>query len=93
MGFLEKVKNMFTEEVEEDEVKVEKVDKVKKEIIASFSDSEEKKENEEILPVKENIEDTKPVFFDDDDFDDLEFSKKDSFDSKIEKTKIHYFFE
>ena len=85
MGFLEKVKNMFTEEVEEDEVKVEKVDKVKKEIIASFSDSEEKKENEEILPVKENIEDTKPVFFDDDDFDDLEFSKKDSFDSKIEK--------
>lgn len=85
MGFLEKVKNMFTEEVEDDEVKVEKVDKVKKEIIASFSDSEEKKENEEILPVKENIEDTKPVFFDDDDFDDLEFSKKDSFDSKIEK--------
>lgn len=85
MGFLEKVKNMFTEEIEEDEVKVEKVDKVKKEIIASFSDSPIKEEEELIEPAKEEVEDTKPVFFNDDDFEDLDVSSKKFLNEKKEK--------
>ena len=63
MGFLEKVKNMFTEEVEEDEVKVEKVERVKKEIISSFNDSP--KEESEFGFKDTSVEETRPVFFDD----------------------------
>ena len=82
MGFLDKVKNMFTEEIEEDEVKVEKVDKVKKEIIASFNEpsvediEEEKKLDEEVK---------KPVFFDDDEFSDIN-SSDNTFRTREENT-------
>ena len=85
MGFLEKVKNMFTEEVEDDEVKVEKVDKVKKEIIASFNEEPEEISHEDEPIFKEEAADTKPVFFDDDDFEDLEFSRKEEIEPKKEK--------
>ena len=90
MGFLEKVRNMFTEEIEdEEEVKVEKVDKVKKEIIASFNETNDDTIKEEVIPVKEEKEEPKPVFLDDDDFSDLTFSKKkDSyFDSNVKEPK------
>lgn len=72
MKLFEKVKNMFTEEVEE-EVKVEQVPaRVKKEIqvpetIDSFEDI--KIEKEEIK---------KPVFFTDHDFEDMEQEKRDN---------------
>lgn len=70
MGFFDKVKNMFTEEVEEDV----KVEQIKKEVthvsietpqINSFDIEEEEKDVE--------LENTisKPVFFDDNDFKDL----------------------
>ena len=71
MGFFDKVKNMFTEEVEEDI----KVEQVKKEVthvsietpqINSF-DIEEDKEKD--IEYENTI--SKPVFFDDNDFKDL----------------------
>lgn len=85
MGFLEKVKNMFTEEIEEDEVKVEKVDKVKKEIIASFNESiDDNKEEEKSL--EEEVK--KPVFFDDDEFSDIDYSEKKVFETKSESKDL-----
>ena len=54
MGFFEKVKNMFTEEVEEDEVKVEQI---KKDVTkVAIKPSNEKEEKEDI------IEDFEPKF-------------------------------
>ena len=77
MGLFEKVKNMFTEEVEDDDVKVEKIKKeVTKVEIESPQAIKEEKDNEE----EENFEfdykekENKPVFFDDNDFRDLNLS-------------------
>ncbi len=73
MKFFEKVKNMFTEEVE-DEVKVEKI---KKEVTHVPIESPNTKEDNFEEEVVENFkfEDTQklntPVFFDDNDFKDL----------------------
>ena len=87
MGFLEKVKNMFTEEVEEEEnVKVEKVDKVKKEIISSFS--EKKEEIEDFALEKEQPEESKPVFLDDNAFSDLDFGSDDEFDEEKKEDRL-----
>ena len=80
MKLFEKVKNMFTEEVEE-EVKVEQIPvKTKKEVskpetIDSFDDV--KIEKEEVK---------KPVFFTDHDFEDMENIKK----NKVEKEQPRY---
>ena len=69
MGFFDKVKNMFTEEVEEDEVKVEKIkndvthvsiESPKLDILDELEDEFEPEE-----------EKSKPIFFDDNDFRDL----------------------
>ena len=91
MGFLEKVRNMFTEEIDDEEdVKVEKVDKVKKEIIASFNDSKDKiDKDEEPLFKEEKIEkeEKKPVFLDDEDFNDLNFSSREDIYSKKESVE------
>ena len=75
MGFFEKVKNMFTEEVEEDEVKVEQI---KKDVTKVSIESPNRiKEDEPIddfeLKFEEKI--NKPVFFDDNDFRDLNLEK------------------
>ena len=82
MKLLEKVKNMFTEEVEDDDVKVEEI---KKEVTHVTVEA----------PLKSNIEsnlidDTfteeekvnKPVFFNEDDFKDLNLTPK------VEKKKV-----
>lgn len=82
MKLFEKVKNMFTEEVEE-EVKVEKVPtKVKKENIPDVVDS-----FDEVKIEKEEIK--KPVFFTDHDFEDLEPKTKPKKD-KEEKNQRNY---
>ena len=85
MGFFEKVKNMFTEEVEEDDVKVEQVKgdvtKVSFETPKVEEEPEEKLEKtEKIERIERDFEETKvnkPVFFDDDDFKDLSFGVKE----------------
>lgn len=71
MGFFEKVKNMFTEEVEDDV----KVEQIKKEVTHVAIESPAAKEEE----ISDNFvsdysfrqEESKPVFFDDNDFKDL----------------------
>ena len=84
MGFFEKVKNMFTEEVEDDDVKVEQVKgettKVSFEPAKKEEEPEEKfEETKKIEKIEKDFEETKvnkPVFFDDDDFKDLSFGGK-----------------
>ena len=79
MGFLDKVKNMFTEEVEDDDVKVEQI---KKEVTQVSIESPKVKkeefeyEDEGTKEFKFDAEEkvNKPVFFDDNDFRDLSFS-------------------
>ena len=78
MGFFDKVKNMFTEEVEDDV----KVEQIKKEVtkvsietpkVDSFNISEEIDID---LDEKEEEPFSKPVFFDDNDFKDLKISEE-----------------
>lgn len=73
MGFLDKVKNMFIEEVEEDEP-------IKKEVIQVKIPSPKALEEEEILkeePVQKREEKfVFPVYFDDKDFEKIEKKKK-----------------
>lgn len=78
MGFMNKIKNLFTEEIEEEE----QVNPIKKEIQVSIpSPIEENKVTEEVKKEDEIIENSAiqkeekfvfPVFFDDKDFDTLE---------------------
>lgn len=81
MGFLDKMKNLFTEEVEEEEVVV----KPKKEIIKPAEPVLSRRERETVtlkepsvaVAEPKKIEESKekfvfPVYFDDKDFDDLE---------------------
>lgn len=80
MKFLEKVKNMFTEEVEEDEVKVEKIKKEVKHVpiespVVNKLSEEVKEENFDFNEVEAKTF-NQPVFFDDNDFDDLKISHK-----------------
>ena len=73
MKLFEKVKNMFTEEVEEEEVKVEQVPvKVKQEPVVIDSFDDVKVEKEEVK---------KPVFFTDHDFEDM----KNMQNNRVEK--------
>lgn len=90
MGFLEKVKNMFTEEVEEDV----KIKKVKNEVTKIEIESPAKKEDDKLF---ENFrfkeENTQPIFFDESDFNDLNFADKKEEPIKEEKKnkeKINY---
>jgi len=79
MGFFEKVKNMFTEEVEDDDVKVEQI---KKEVTHVSIDSpvtkkEESDFSESNFEFKVEEKSNKPVFFDDNDFRDLNLGVKE----------------
>ena len=83
MGFLDKMKNLFTEEVEEEE----EVIKPKKEVIKTAEPVLSRRERETVITkepsvpiVEPKVEENKekfvfPVYFDDKDFDDLEKPK------------------
>jgi len=88
MGFFEKVKNMFTEEVEDDDVKVEQIKKeVTKVAIESPNAKEEVEEEYEFRSEdKVNI----PVFFDDNDFRDLKLEEKKEESKKEYKEREIY---
>ncbi len=75
MGFLDKIKNMFTEEVEE-EVKVEQVKKEVTHVSIDTPKLDELDINESFEEVEENTF-TRPVFFDDNDFKDLNLEEKE----------------
>jgi len=83
MGFFEKVKNMFTEEVE-DEVKVEQV---KKEVthVSIETPKIEKREVEEDIDIEPIESFSKPVFFDDNDFEDLKLTPKEEKPKFVER--------
>ena len=89
MGFFEKVKNMFTEEVEDDDVKVEQI---KKEVTKVAIESPNVKEED----LKDSYEFTNedrvsvPVFFDDDDFRDLKLEEKKEESKKEYKEREIY---
>ena len=97
MGFFDKVKNMFTEEID-DEVKVEKIkndvtrvaikspgneeneanDPITREILEKFKEGPKE---EIVKPVeepmfKEESEEIQSIFFDDDDFNDLDYKEE-----------------
>ena len=79
MGFLDKVKNLFTEEIEVEEVKTPKKETKPVEVPVTRREPLTPKEN--VAPeVESKVEETKekfvfPVYFDDKDFDDLEKPK------------------
>ena len=81
MGFFDRVKNMFTEEVEDDV----KVEQVKKEVTHVSIESPKKEDfvlNEALEnTLEEELNFSRPVFFDDNDFKDL------NLDSEIETKK------
>lgn len=77
MGFFDKVKNMFTEEVEEDEVKVQKIKQDVKHVSIESPAKEEPSIADE-YNFKQEMKFTKPVFFDEDDFEDLNLTEKRS---------------
>lgn len=77
MGFFEKVKNMFTEEVEEDDVKVEQIKKeVTKVAIESPTTKKEDDDIQNNFEFKSEEKISVPVFFDDNDFRDLKLDEK-----------------
>ena len=77
MKLLDKVKNMFTEEIEE-EVQVEQVNtpKKNKNKVETIEDVKEQRKKEE---------EKKPIFFTDDDFNDLDLNYKPEKKEKIKK--------
>lgn len=83
MGFFDKIKNMFTEEVEDDEVKVEQI---KSEVTkVAIESPNAKKEDEVENNFDFKTEEKTPVFFDDNDFEDLNFTIKE--ENKKEEIK------
>ena len=72
MGLFDRVKNMFTEEVD-DPVENEKEET----IVTKESIVQEKEETEEIMQTPKKEERSMPIFFDDNDFDILEQPKRD----------------
>lgn len=76
MGFFDKVKNMFTEEVEDD-VKVEQIKKDVTHVSIEAPKLEKTKLDEQLdVDFKEEDSFSKPVFFDDNDFEDLNLTPK-----------------
>lgn len=100
MGFLDKIKNMFVDEGSEDDVKVEQVKKeVTKVSIESPKVDTYEISDELDINMEEEEEPTfsRPVFFDDNDFKDLNLSlekeeekheEKDLYGRRIETPKI-----
>ncbi len=91
MGLFDKVKNLFTEEIEE-EVEIEE-EPIKKEMIqveipSPIKKRSEEEPKEEIKPVESKKEEYKFPFFDDDDFSALE--KREEKKERREKKKSLY---
>ena len=86
MGFFDKVKNMFTEEVE-DEVKVEQVKKEVSHVSITTPKVDEFSISED-LDIKEEEPFSKPVFFDDNDFKDLNLEPKEE-PKRYEETDLY----
>ena len=92
MGFLDKVKNMFTEEVEDDI----KVEQIKKEVTHVAIETPKAKEEDfeleekEIFGKEEN-ENTfsRPVFFDDNDFKDLKLNFNE--EKEVEEKEVELY--
>ena len=74
MGFFEKVKNMFTEEVEDDDVKVEQIKKEVTKVAIESPNAKEEKEDDYDYVEEEKF--NGPLFFDDNDFRDLKLEEK-----------------
>lgn len=89
MGFLDKVKNMFTEEVEDDDVKVEKIKNEVTHVAIESPNVKIRNFDDDIEPFEEKPEEkiNKPVFFDDNDFRDLNLIPKEEEkkEKKVEK--------
>jgi hypothetical protein len=104
VGLFDKVKNMFTEEIEEPEEEV-KVDEIKKEVThVAIESPAVRQATPESVEVKEEVKEQpvdnskKAVFFNDSDFEDLakprhnqvtSVSKSDEFFSKEELAKMY----
>ena len=86
MGFFDKVRNMFTEEVEDD-VKVEQVKKEVTHVSIETPKVNKREEINEELDITEEEDNTfsRPVFFDDNDFKDLNLEPKKEEKVIIEK--------
>lgn len=76
MGFFEKVKNMFTEEVDEEEFKEEKIKKDVTHVTIESPIEKEEVNDDFTNNFSFKTETNKPVFFDDNDFKDLNIDDK-----------------
>jgi len=76
MGFFEKVKNMFTEEVEDDDVKVEQIKKEVTKVAIESPNAKEEEDLQDSYEFKNEDRVNVPVFFDDNDFRDLKLEEK-----------------
>ena len=85
MKFLEKVKNMFTEEVEDEDVKVEQIKKEVTHVPIETPKYEEKYEEE--IEFKAEKEVSKPIFFDDNDFKDLKLDDSIKEEKEVKEQK------
>lgn len=103
MGILDKMKNLFTEEVEEEEVKKkpikkEEVPEIKKEIFKEERTVEiapARKETVELLEKEEVKEErhTSPLYFSDEDFEDLPTRKEVKEEPKEDKMKPFHLYQ
>lgn len=91
MKFLDKVKNMFTEEVVEEDVKQPEEVKIEQIIPEKKPETNTIEEINQIKQAELKKEEKKPVFFTDDDFNDLDsYFKKEEIPKRNEVKKENY---
>ena len=76
MWFFEKVKNMFTEEEEDDDVKVEQIKKEVTKVAIESPNAKEEEDLQDSYEFKNEDRVNVPVFFYDNDFRDLKLEEK-----------------
>lgn len=91
MGLLDKVKNLFTEEVEIEEKQKKKIkeEPIQKEVIQVEIPSPEKTVDAKKEPIEKVEEEYRFPFFDDDDFDTIEVKPKEKKEKKQVKKEIY----